>query len=499
MPVMNQIAIDPQVIENLEATYKDLGFEHPSIDVQKDLLAYIESLEHLDEHERQHRVEAWIKAQITPNLSEWEAKYSQNSDLLHRASSEIQKLEKAKKRDQVNMDNLQSNLGDLEDEKKLKEKEIKSHRKDNEGKKKIDIKYEKMKATILLVFSFLIAIGTYVYFTNTQISINWATMDDSEKTAKVVKLIKNIKSEEAHAGFSGLIKDDDNLIPVTEINDTHPANLAFIIRENIDLASTPSLSDYAQIDFTILILAFSSFLLILMGKITATVYEKLGMPNWMYFIIYGLAILVLIGAVWANSSVDSYEKSKNPLKNEIFAIDKKITTINENEDDGGFSSDFETENTPKIDNPKIIELQNQRKELKVKITELNNSMSSFKFTMMLLFMFAEILVGSLAWISYAEYIDKKIKLSSNGQGLYDILKEELEHMVQEIKTLIKDIAEYQDRIALVSSLEHRLTALKRKLHSKDNIKNIAQEHMEKEIYKGIAKLQIAESKWVKGK
>jgi hypothetical protein len=44
--------------------------------------------------------------------------------LLHRASSEIQKLEKAKKRDQVNMDNLQSNLGDLEDEKKLKEKEI---------------------------------------------------------------------------------------------------------------------------------------------------------------------------------------------------------------------------------------------------------------------------------------------------------------------------------------------------------------------------------------
>ena len=31
-----------------------------------------------------------------------------------------------------------------------------------------------------------------------------------------------------------LIKDDDdNLIPVTEINDTHPANLAFIIRENI--------------------------------------------------------------------------------------------------------------------------------------------------------------------------------------------------------------------------------------------------------------------------
>jgi len=499
MAVMNKIAIDPKVIEELEATYKDLGFEHPNIDIEKDLIPYIESLEHLDEHDRKHHVEAWIKSQITPTLSEWEMKYSQNSDLLHKASKEIQKLEQAKKHDQINMDNLQSTLGDEENSKKLLEEEINGHRKDIEKKKGIDIKYEKMKAVVLLVFSFLIAIGTYIYFANTQIDINWSTMDNNTKVGKVRTLITEAHSQTQYGVYSQLIVDeDDNEIPLEEVKSK---DLSPITTENIDKAPTPNLSEYASIDFTIIILAFSSFLLILMGKITATVYEKLKMPNWMYYLIYILAVLVLIGAVSSNATLSGYKTEKSGIKNQIITLNKEMTRISEDADDEGFDTDFETtsSDSSKIENPKLIKLQDEIKSKKSEIEELNSSIANFKFIMMLLFMFSEILIGSMAWIAYAEYIDKKIKITTDGKGHLDILKENFEKMKENIEKFTSEIHEYQERIALVSTLEHRLTALKRKLHSKDNIKNISQQHMEKEVFNGFSKLLIAESKWKKGK
>lgn len=392
------------------------------------------------------------------------------------------------------MDNLQSDLGDLKNEKKLKEREIKEHRKDDEGKKNIDIKYEKMKATILLIFSFLIAIGTYTYFANTQIDIGWSTMDNNTKVGIVKNLITQEGSTTQYGVFSNLIEDEnENPIPIENVKDK---DLYPINSENIDLAPTPNLFEYASTSNggIVLILAFSSFLLILMGKITATVYEKLGMPNWMYFIIYILAILVLIGAVISNSSLSGYKTEKSLMKNEIITINSKLTNIKEDDDTGGFSDDFESEKS-KEENPKLLELEKEKKELKSKIGNLNDSIADFKFITMLLFMFAEILVGSLAWIAYAEYIDKKIKLSSSGQGLYNILQDELKEMGEKIEKFMKDIDAYQDRVSLVSSLEHRLSALKRKLHSRDSIKNIAQQYLDREISNGVAKLHIAESNW----
>ena len=497
MSIMNKIAIDQQIVEEIEKTYKDLGFEKPNIEIEKELSIYIESLSHLDKHDRAPYVEAWIKAQITPILSEWEMKYSQNSDLLHKASIEIQKLERAKKSDQVNMDNIQSELGDEKASKKLIEEEIQGQKIDHEGKKKIDIGYEKMKAVVLLVFSFLIAIGTYIYFANTQIDINWSTMDNNTKVGLVKKLIIDEHSVTEYSVYSHLIVDEEeNAIPIEKVSSL---DLEPIDSRNIDLAPTPSLSEYASIDFTIIILAFSSFLLILMGKVTATVYEKQGMPNWMYYIIYILAIGVLVGAVIANSALSEHKSQKSILKNEIVQIDKEIDTIKEDAEDEGFSnSDFETTQSETKVNPKLGTLEGEKKLKEQEIFQLNKSNAEFKFIMMMLFMFAEILIGSMAWIAYAEYIDKKMKLSSDGQGHIEILKERFNKINVTIEKLHKDVHEYQDRIGVISSLEHRLTALKSKLHSRDSIKNIAQQYMDKHLSNGVSQLQQAESRWVKG-
>lgn len=77
MAVMNQIAIEPKVVDELESTYQDIGFTPPNIDIENSLNIYINSLENVEKHERQHRIEAWIKAQLNPNLTVWESKYSQ--------------------------------------------------------------------------------------------------------------------------------------------------------------------------------------------------------------------------------------------------------------------------------------------------------------------------------------------------------------------------------------------------------------------------------------
>jgi hypothetical protein len=497
MSTMNKIAIDEQIVEEIEKTYKDLGFEKPNIEIEKKLISYIESLSHLDKHERAHHVEAWIKAQITPTLSEWEMKYSQNSDLLHKASIEIQKLEHAKKQDQVNMDNIQSELADKKSSKRVIEENIKNYKLDHEGRKRIDIKYEKMKATVLLVFSFLIAIGTYIYFANTQIDINWSTMDNNTKVGLVKKLIVDEKSMTQYSVYSHSIEDEDeNIIPIDKITSQ---DLDSIKSENIDLAPTPSLWEYASIDFTIIILAFSSFLLILMGKITATVYEKLKMPNWMYYLIYLLAIGVLVGAVVANSSLSEHKSQKSILKNEIVQIDKAITIIKEDaEDSAPRGGSWDTASSEIKENPKLEKLKSEKRKKEKKIFELNKSSANFKFIMMMLFMFAEILIGSMAWIAVAEYVQKKITLRNSVDGYIDILHDDLKKIDADIEKFHKEIDEYQDRIGIISSLEHRLTALKSKLHSKDSIKNIAQQYMDKHLSNGISALQQAESRWVKG-
>jgi hypothetical protein len=498
MSTLNKIAIDEQIVEDIEKTYKELGFEKPNIEIEKELMTYIESLSHIDRHERLQRIEAWIKAQITPTLSEWEMKYSQNSDLLHKASIEIQKLERAKKQDQVNMDNIQSELADKRASKRVIEENIKDFRLNREGRKQIDINYEKMKATVLLIFSFLIAIGTYIYFANTQIDINWSTMDNNTKVGLVKKLIVDKRSVSQYSVYSNTIEDEDeNIIPIDKVTSQ---DLETIRSENIDLAPTPSLWEYASIDFTIIILAFSSFLLILMGKITATVYEKLKMPNWMYYLIYLLAIAVLIGAVVANSSLSEHKSQKSILKNEIVQIDKKIATIKEEGEESTSRSgswDTTSSNIPK-ENPKLEKLKQEKEVKEGKIFELNKSSANFKFIMMILFMFAEILIGSMAWIAVAEYVHKKMSLKNSVDGYIDILDDDLKKIEHEIEKFNKEIDEYQNRIGIISSLEHRLTALKSKLHSKDSIKNIAQQYMEKHLSQGVSALQQAESRWVKG-
>ena len=496
---MNNIAINKDVIEQLEKSYENVGFEHPIIDIDNDLSEFVQSLEHDSDHERKNLVTEWVEAEVRPMLSEWKGKYSQNSNLLDNANTETSKLAQAKKTDQTNITNMQSKIGDLQDKLKRKEEEIEENNRTAQKNKKIDIKYERMKAVMFLVISFIIAIGTYFYFAQAQVNIKWATMANADKVSKVKELLVDYKVRNQYSAFYDEISQDDDgdTIPLDKLSDK---DLVGITVNNIYKSALPSISQYMSIDFSIIALAFSAFLLILLGKVTAIVYEKLGMPNWMYYLLYALAILVISGAVISTSSLGDKQVKRTQLINDIGNANNEVKKIEEKEEEESDTRGYEDENdeNPKVINPKILELTQKIEKLNEELDRVNTSIGDFKFITMLLFMFSEIIIGSLAWIAYAEYIDKKRKLSIGAQGTHKILEDELTNIKEKIKEINENIKLSQDRMTLATNLENRLTVLKTKLYSKNEIENMAQQHLSKQISRGLTKLKLAEGNWRKG-
>jgi len=485
--------INSEVIDELEKEYNNLKFKEPEIDIQEDLLRYISSLKYVEEHDREDRMISWIRSKINPILTTWEKRYTATTMLLTKVATEISAFTGLKGKETINIHNTQSLIRAKEEEKIIKMNDINAQKTLIVKTELINLDFEKSKATTLLFFSFLIAIGTYIYFMHAQIDIKWSTVSKSEKVAQVKEMLLDGAINQ-YSAFDKFIPMDNNgnIIPPDKLKFQ---DLAEITEDNIYLAPTPTLFQYILYDFSVISLAFVSFILIIFGLVTSTIYQKLGYPKWMLILIWILTAMVLSGAVYSISSLGEKKIIQTRIIDDIrkYHLEiKKIEIIN----GGFFGTDNGTIGSPKqIKNPKIVELEKKMEDKERDLTEIVDSMGSFKFITMFLFLFAEVLVGSLGWIAKVEYIKKEMEFKHSGQDVLEQLQKEFKYIEDEIEGLNKSIQTSQDKIMEATRLEHRLVALRGKLFSPSDIHTIGQQHLEREIANGQLILQEKINLW----
>jgi len=491
MQGMNNIALNEDVYEQLKESCDALEYKEPEIDIKNEISDFVETLQIKDDHVRDNELKDWIIAKVQPILTAWERKYAGGDKVLNNIHTEINKLENIKQTEQINIDNIGESITTKLEEKARKETAIKNAEDKEIGNKKIDIKYEKMKAVMFLVFSFLVAFGTYTYFIKSQIEMDWATKSQNDKISSVVEMIQG-GEQNYFITFKKYLVDSEGE-PIKDINQIiNGQSVNGITRDKIFEAPSPSILQGIKYNPSVLLLSIAAFLLILFGKITASVYERLKYPNWMYYILFGLAFTVLAGAVISNSSLNSLKTEKTFLVDDIKSIDKKI-------EEAKFSSGSPRgrRSTVAEDTDEVKNLKEKLQENKEKLRSINESIGSYKFLTMLLFMFAEIVIGSIAWITYAEYINKKQRLLSGGLGYLNLLKSEREDIEENIKILKAEIEAKRQIIIRATDLETKLSSLVGYVHSKAQIKNNSKQHMDAILADGTQILQKARMKWQK--
>jgi predicted nucleic acid-binding Zn-ribbon protein len=486
MKDMNNIAMNDEIYEQIESSY--IEYKEPEFDIKNDMQIYIESLKPIPATQRENKLKNWISAKVKPILTAWERKYAGGDQLLNNIQVSIDNLKDLKYTEQTNIDNLQSKITTYENAKSRIENKIQNSVKKLDSNKKIDLKYEKMKAIMFLVVSFLIAFGTYTYFIKGQIEMDWATQSQGQKISTVKEMILNGEKNYYNIFSQYIVNDDDE--PISIDNITNASQLSRINGENIYEAPSPTIWQGIKYHPSFLLLSVAAFLLILMGKIMAIIYEKLNYPRWMFYLVSALAAVVLIGAIVSTSSLNSLKTEKTFLKDQIKEVATQIEDIK-------FSTDLSRGRRGAVhsNNTEIKELKKKLNEYKDKSQNLNKEIGNYKFKMMLLFIFSELLIGSIAWMTYAEYIEKKMRLNSGESGNLENLKENKKKIEDDIKELKKSIEEKNDRINKATGIENKLTALQGKIHSNAEIKNIAQQHLHSLLADGDTMLLVAESKW----
>jgi len=493
----SNIAINKEVVNQIETAYKDLAFKEPEIDIQKDLQKYVNSLEYVKEHEREGKVTSWIKGRVNKILLVWKGKYAFSSELLKQTDQEIDALDTLKREEKLNIGNNKTKIEEIERLIKSQEKKINQHRIDDTTE--IDLDYEKMKSMVLLVFSFLIAIGTYIYFMQSTIDLKWSVISKSEKVAQVKEMLldKSSPAINQYSAFDNYIAldDDDNIIPIDKLK---LEDLAGITVENIDFAPTPTLSQSLSYDISILFLALISFTLILLGKLTAILYEKIKYPRWMFIITWILAFIVLIGAIYTTASLAGEKIKKTVIIDDLQALNIELEKI-KLEDMSGFNSGFDNETEDEVKKPRIIKLEKLIDEKNIELKNSIEYISDFKVIIILLFLFAEVIFGSLGWMVYAEYIEKKIRVNSGGQDNLTQLENELKILNDKVLILDSSIKEFEMKIQEATGLENKLVSIKSKLFTTSDIAKIENEYLQSEIVEGRRILQQAEYDWWKKK
>ncbi len=490
---MNNIALNSNVVEQLENTYNEFEFSEPNIDIKEEMSDYVESLEVEDDHDRESKLKSWVESKLSHFLRIWEGKYASGSELLKTANTEIDSLNKLKIDEQSNINNIQNKIADKESEKDTKQTNIDIAKQDMIGSTKIDLKSEKRTVKILIIISILLSVGTYLYFMQAQTEVKWSTISKSEKVAQVKDMILNGASNQYSAFYEYIATDDDDTI--VPLDDIKMSDLGGINTQNIQIAPKPTLGQ--SISIATLAFAFISFLFIMLGKVTALAYKKLGYPRWMFMLTWIAAALVMFGGTYIMSSLGEKQIIKVNLTDSIQDLNEKVTKIKLS-NESAFGGGYEEDNTQKAKDPEIIKLEEEIAEKQKSLDAVILSIGNFKFWMMALFFIAEIIFGSIAWMSYEEYIQKKLLVAHSGQDVVDQLETELSKIKTDIETLEQGAAEKQKRIAEATNLESRLISLKAKLYSKNDIHNIAQDYIKSKIAEGQTMLQRGKLNWSRG-
>jgi hypothetical protein len=490
---MNNIALNSDVVEQLENTYNKLEFKEPDIDIKEEMSDYVESLEVEEDHDRESKLKSWVENKISHLLEIWEGKYESGSELLKTANTEIANLVTLKEKEQNNINNIQSKIADKESDKDIKQKQIDIAKQDMIGSTKIDLKSEKRTVKILIFISILLSVGTYLYFMQAQTEIKWSTISKSEKVAQVKDMILNGASNQYSAFYEYIATDDnDNIIPLDNIK---MSDLGGINTKNVQIAPKPTLGQ--SISVATLAFAFISFLFVMLGKVTALAYRKLGYPRWMFMLTWIAAALVMFGGTYIMSSLGEKQIIKVNLTDSIQDLKEKVIKIKLS-NESAFGGGYEDDTTQKVEDPEISKLEAEIAEKQKSLDAVIVSIGDFKFWMMTLFFIAEIIFGSIAWMSYEEYIQKKLLIAHSGQDVVDQLEIELSKIKTDIETQEQDAAERQRRIAEATNLESRLISLKAKLYSKNTIHNIAEGYKKSKIAEGQTMLQRAKLNWSRG-
>jgi len=491
----SNIAINKEVVNQIETAYKGLAFKEPEIDIKKDLKEHVDSLESVKEHEREGKVTSWIKGRVNKILIVWKGKYAFSSELLEETDEEIDVLNELKRTEQVNINNTETEIGVVKNLKTRKIKKINDQKREITDTTKIDLNYEKMKSMVLLVFSFSIAIGTYIYFMQSSIDVKWSVISKSEKVAQVKEMIldKNHPAINQYSAFDNYIAldDDDNIIPIDRLK---LEDLSGITVENIDFAPTPTLSQFLSHDISILFLSLISFTLILLGKLTAILYEKIKYPIWMFIIAWILASVVLIGAIYTTASLAGEKIRKTVIVDDIQALNIKIEAM-KLENMSSFGGGFEDDPAGQVKNPRIIKLEKSIDEKNIELKDSIKYISSFKVITMLLFLFAEVIFGSLGWMVYSEYIAKRNRVNSGGQDKLMQLENELRELETKELILKTNVNESEMKIKEATGLKNKLVAIKSRLYSTADIERIENNYLHAEIVEGKRILQKAEHTW----
>ena len=474
---------NPKIVEQLENVHKNVKYEDPVFEHHDRLKEYIDTLQYEEDTVREMKVTQWIKPVLNQRLNLWRTKFSENSELIKNALSEKNKIETKRNQNIRRVGEIDTDVEKTQKEIAQKEQDKQQYYRDGLQTQKIDIKAERLKVSLLLIFSVIVAIGTYVYFANSQSAIYWTTMPAAEK----VGIVKTYILE----GSQTYINAFSDSINIPENRDLTLADLNGIDISNINQAPKPSLLQYFSKDPTVIFLAAGAFMLILMGKITAIVYEKLKSPNWMFFLNFILAFLVLTGAVFAMASITKKDTQLNALRTQIAESKQDIKREQDNSFSFGSGFEDETEESPELKKLKS-KLVQQEEEYAVIKTSFNN----FKFSSIILFMFTELLIGSLAWITHAEYIEKRMELKTGTQGHVDLVIQEIEYLENKIKTLLEEKNELENVNNLAADLIHRINAALSDIISTEKIEHLAQDFMEQEIELAKQILQKARYEWV---
>lgn len=304
MQGMNNVALNNDAYEHLQESCEKVKFKEPEIDIEKDMQRHVDTLKRVDESIRKSNLTFWITTRLKPRITQWKQRYAGCNNILNTIHTQMNNLDNLQHSEQININNIENQITTKITDKSRKKIEIENLEQDNVNTQKIDIGYEKKKAAIFIIFSIIIAFATYTYFIDNQISLKWATKTSEEKADIITELVR-----EGDVKYINYLlrehkeclrdEDTDKVFKMERIKNN--IDLSCIDTTSLQNAPKPNMLESFSSQPILFILAFTAFLLLLMGKVTAIVYEKMDYPNWMFYLFYGLAGIILISTAIISS------------------------------------------------------------------------------------------------------------------------------------------------------------------------------------------------------
>lgn len=501
---MTNIPLNEEVYEQLKSSCEEVKFEEPKIDIDDNLENYIESLEYIEPHEREILLQEHIEHTIKPSFLQWKRQYAGNNTLLQNIRTQINNLKTYNNNLKTSINNLRNKITDGYNEIALKNEQINDAEHNIVSTKKIDLKYEWKKAFIFITFSIVVAFATYIYFLDNQVNLKWSAKTPQDRAIAIEQLITEYHDEgyinyiasTQDNCFTKYRNDDDRLDKQRLLEDLEYVDLSCIEPNLLVNAPTPSISSIFTINKKLLFLAFSAFLLMMLGKIIAVIYEKIGYKNWIFYTFSTLALIVVLLTTYVNSSLSSLDIEKSQIEKAISSLDAKINKIKKDYENGMEYDEDEPDKWKKF--TVTVKTKKELHEQESKLPAMEKNISSYSFLVSLLTMLAELAVGSVAWMTYADYIKKKQEIEISSGGYIETLKKEKSELETLIKEYKEEIIGKEAHAEKAQELSGTLSTLIGSIHSNEEIEAIIQSYEDSIIAKGKAMLRVAVTRWRKG-